>query len=332
MNANTAVTPKPETKITAKDSVFGDLFRNPKYLLQLYQALHPEDTETTEADIGTVTITNILLNQMYNDLGFMVGKDHPKLMILLEAQTIWSINIVIRIVMYLAKTWQEYIESHALNIYSSKKIDLPKPELYVIYTGTYKSGQEWISLADEFFSGDDTFLDVKVKVIYNGEDGDIINQYVIFTKVFNEQVKQLGRTRKAVLETIRICKDRNVLREYLEDREKEVIDIMMTLFDQEHALELYGNEIRSEGKAEGMAEGKAEGMAEGIIKGRSEGMAEGLVKGKAEGRVEGELKKAQEMAFVMREKGFHDDTIAEILKVGVDVVHQWLAEPSPLPQ
>ena len=61
-------------------------------------------------------------------------------------------------------------------------------------------------------------------------------------------------------------------------------------------------------------------------------MAEGLVKGKGEGRVEGELKKAQEMAFVMREKGFHDDTIAEILKVGVDVVHQWLAEPSPLPQ
>lgn len=253
MNANTADTPKPETKITAKDSVFRDLFRNSKYLLQLYQALHPEDTETTESDIGTVTITNILLNQMYNDLGFMVGKDHPKLMILLEAQTIWSINIVIRIVMYLAKTWQEYIESHALNIYSSKKIDLPKPELYVIYTDTYKSGQEWISLADEFFSGDDTFLDVKVKVIYNGEDGDIINQYVIFTKVFNEQVKQLGRTRKAVLETIRICKDRNVLREYLEDREKEVIDIMMTLFDQEHALELYGNEIRVEAETKGEA-------------------------------------------------------------------------------
>ena len=94
---------------------------------------------------------------------------------------------------------------------------------------------------------------IQVKVIYNGEDGDIINQYVIFTKVFNEQVKQLGRTRKAVLETIRICKDRNVLREYLEDREKEVIDIMMTLFDQEHALELYGNEIRVEAETKGEA-------------------------------------------------------------------------------
>lgn len=30
---------------TAKDSVFCDLFRDKRYLLQLYQALHPEDTE-----------------------------------------------------------------------------------------------------------------------------------------------------------------------------------------------------------------------------------------------------------------------------------------------
>ena len=35
-------------KYTAKDSVFTTLFRDKKYLLQLYRALHPEDTETTE--------------------------------------------------------------------------------------------------------------------------------------------------------------------------------------------------------------------------------------------------------------------------------------------
>lgn len=61
-------------------------------------------------------------------------------------------------------------------------------------------------------------------------EGDIINQYVIFTKVCNEQVKLYGRTKKALLETIRICKDRNVLKEYLESREKEVMDIMMVLY------------------------------------------------------------------------------------------------------
>ena len=45
-----------KAKKTTKDSVFRDLFENPTYLLQLYQALHPEDTEVTEEQISRVTI------------------------------------------------------------------------------------------------------------------------------------------------------------------------------------------------------------------------------------------------------------------------------------
>ena len=50
-------------------------------------------------------------------------------------------------------------------------------------------------------------------VVYESDTDDIINQYIIFCKVFNEQTKQQGMTRKAVTETICICKNRNVLRE-----------------------------------------------------------------------------------------------------------------------
>ena len=50
-------------------------------------------------------------------------------------------------------------------------------------------------------------------------------------------------TQKAVTETIRICKDRNVLREYLLDREKEVVTIMMSLFDEEQIMKSF---IKSE--------------------------------------------------------------------------------------
>ena len=50
-------------------------------------------------------------------------------------------------------------------------------------------------------------------------------------------------TQKAVTETIRICKDRNILREYLLDREKEVVTIMMSLFDEEQILKSF---IKSE--------------------------------------------------------------------------------------
>lgn len=70
-------------KRTAKDSVFTDLFQDPKYLIQLYHALHPEDQDVTVESISNVTIKNILLDQCYNDLGVCIG---DKLVILVEAQ------------------------------------------------------------------------------------------------------------------------------------------------------------------------------------------------------------------------------------------------------
>lgn len=54
------------------------------------------------------------------------------------------------------------------------------------------------------------------------------------------------------METIRICKDQDVLKEYLQRHEKEVVSIMMTLFDQEYAVERYGDEREME-KAKDMA-------------------------------------------------------------------------------
>ncbi|MCI8408421.1 MAG: hypothetical protein HFJ09_04000 [Lachnospiraceae bacterium] len=76
-------------------------------------------------------------------------------------------------------------------------------------------------------------------MIYDGKEGDIINQYVVFTKVYSEQIATYGRTRRAILESIRICKDKNVLKEYLEGREKEVVDIMMVLYDEQEVMRSY---------------------------------------------------------------------------------------------
>ena len=48
--------------------------------------------------------------------------------------------------------------------------------------------------------------------------------------------KKYGRVPEAIQETIRICKDRNLLKEYLENRENEVISMMITLFDEEQIM------------------------------------------------------------------------------------------------
>ena len=70
------------------------------------------------------------------------------------------------------------------------------------------------------------------------------------------------------METIRICRNRNILKEYLESREKEVIDIMMALFDQQKALEQYLEQYGNEREQKGFAKGEQKGEQKGEIKER----------------------------------------------------------------
>ncbi len=228
----------PKYKI--KDSVFTNLFQDKKYLLQLYKALHPEDCNVTEDEIADVTIKHILVDADYNDLGFSIGN---RLMILVESQSTWTLNIIIRALMYLIQTYHDYFKRTNQNLYGSKKVNVPIPELYVIFTGERKNIPDTISLSKEFFGKAKSAIDAEIKVLYQENENNIIGQYIIFSKVYNEQRKLYGNTKQTVIETIRICKDRNVLKEYLESKEQEVVDIMMTLFDDEQILKAYAKDI-----------------------------------------------------------------------------------------
>ena len=140
---------------------------------------------------------------------------------------------------------------------------MPKPELYVIFIGNKGCKPDKIFLSKEFFEGADVDLEIKARVIYESEKDDIINQYIVFCKVFNEQTKQYGMTQEAVRETIRICKNRNVLGEYLQSKEKEVVTMMMSLFDEEQIMEMH---IKSERRE--AVEKAAREAAEKLIKKR----------------------------------------------------------------
>ena len=195
-----------------------------------------------------MTIQNVLTDDLYNDLGFRNG---DRMMILVESQSTWSVNIIIRVLLYLAQTWNEHIEETKQNRYGSRKLELPRPEFYVIFTGERQEKPEYLNLSKEFFDGKKGFLEARVKMLYGDGNGDIISQYVNFTKIYQEQARLLGRTVEAVRETIRICKDKDVLKEYLSAHEKEVVSIMMALFDQEKAVEQFGYEKKQEGREEG---------------------------------------------------------------------------------
>ena len=210
------------------------MFEDKKYLLQMFQTLHPEMSDVTEDDLEIITMRPILLDLPYNDLSFM-AKD--KLMIFVEAQSTWTENILLRLLMYYAQTLKEYIEEHGHDVYHSKKVPIGEPEFYVVFSGDRKKSKSKISLKKDFFEKTGCKIDLEAKVIYQEDKNNIIGQYIIYCHVFDEQREKWGNVKKAVEETIRICKDEGVLKDYLTSREKEVVEIMNILFDQEYAME-----------------------------------------------------------------------------------------------
>ena len=249
-----------------KDSIFRNLFSQPQYLLELHKTLHKEDTDIKEDDLSIITLETVIINDIYNDLGYVVN---DKLLILIEAQTTWSPNILLRSFLYLAKTYQNILTEQAANLYGTTKAQIPTPELFVIFTGDKKNKPDTITLQDEFFNGKASCLDLRIKVIYPSESNDIISQYIQFCQIFTQEVKTNSYSKSTIKRIIEKCKSRNILREYLTEKEKEVQNIMEDLFDQEEILKRALNEKVREGRAEGEAKGKLDTLKslvkEGLI-------------------------------------------------------------------
>ena len=241
-----------KTKRKSKDSVFVNLFENVENVLRLYKELHPEDEQVTVDDIQIQTIKSVLVNTLYNDLGFIV-KD--KFVMLVEAQSAWNPNMTLRMLFYLAETYRRYLAETVQSEHSSSKVKIPKPELYVVYSGERKC-PEVVSFSDTFFGGESP-VELKVRVL-NEVDMTIYGQYIGFCKVFDEQRKIHQDSIRCAKETIRVCIEKGYLVSYLQEHEKEVVDMMSELFDEEYQRAAYNRASNKEAIAIGRAEGKAE--------------------------------------------------------------------------
>ena len=244
----------PELKHTVKDSVFSYIFRQPENIRELYCALHPEDTDIRDEDCRLVTLENILTSGMINDLAVLVRNT---LIILIEAQSTYSVNISLRVLLYLAKTYKEYVEEHEYNLYSTKPVSIPRPELYMVYVGEPRELPEELRLST-LYGGGGGDVEVRIRVLKNTGRNNIIDQYIRFCEICGQQRRAHGNTEKAIREILRICRKENILMPFLMLREKEVQDIMITLFDEEYISKMYKRDLLSQGREEGRQEVLAE--------------------------------------------------------------------------
>ena len=252
----------PSGNRKARDTVFRALFRQKEYVLELYRALCPDDTTATVDDLKIITLENVLAIREYNDLGFLI---RDKLMILVEAQSTWSDNMIVRMLLYWLIELQQYIERNDIDLFSTRPIDLPMPELFVIFTGERRDKPDTISLNEKLWGGKWSG-DILLNVIYDGKGHDMIQQYVRFTKILTEEARRTPLDlRSAVERTIKRCKDEGILAAFLADHEAEVHNTMQ-IFTDEFVERAMKSSAYREGERRGIALGERRGMELGTLK------------------------------------------------------------------
>ena len=272
-----------------KDSVFTKLFSDPKYAFELYKTIHPEDTSSTESMLDIITLENIFTNGLYNDLGILLEN---RLMIFVEAQSSWNANMSIRTLFYISQTYEKYIKLKDLDVMSYNSIKIPKPEVYVIFTGERKEKPEFQYLSSHFIDfseNDDKAIEVKVKMIYNYNNDNVVGQYIKFCKIFDEQMHLFPQDKRiAIKRTLEICLEKKVLVDFLKKNESEVNTIMKDfIFNEKLLNKIHIESEKRIAREQGLAEGRAEGREAGLAEGREAGLAEGREAGLAEGREAG---------------------------------------------
>ena len=249
-----------------KSSVFTTLFGTEEKILELYSAIEGK-SYPKEAEVKINTLQNALFLDRLNDVSFTI---EDKLVVLIEHQSTINANMPLRALLYIARLYEQMIESKS--VYRKDLVKIPTPEFIVLYNGTDEyPDKQTLKLSDAFKARErkpELELTVKVFNINKGRNEEIAKRsktlrgYAFFIDRIRENIKSGMDKQGAIVESVRYCIANNILRSYLEKYGAEVANMLFVEFNMDDALRIAREEGLAKGLAKGLAEGKAEGKAE----------------------------------------------------------------------
>ena len=247
-----------------KDSVFVDFFSEDRTaktnFLALYNALHGTDYQST-AILKNIRLKQVLYMSFANDVSYLVDN---KIIVLAEHQSTINPNMPIRCLEYIARLYEQFYKSKEK--YSRKQVAIPTPEFYVFYNGKepYR-GDSLLKLSDSFTQTHDEYaLELSVKVVNINYDktNEILKlckplkQYSLFVDAVRRNIavdKEHG-FEKAIKE----CIQNDILREYLQRKSKEVLNMLIGEYDYDTDIAVQREESFDMGRLEGSLQAKLE--------------------------------------------------------------------------
>ena len=240
-----------------QDTVFRAYMNDVDRLRDVAGALHGR-TYTSVERVRIVTLDGTFLSQMKNDISFLLAGRH---LVFMEHQSTLNQNMPLRCLYYICEQLRQYIPAKSL--YQNKQIPLPRPEFHVFYTGSKDTLEtEQMRLSDAYMEGEgDIHLELKVtfhNIAYGSEKTLLrmsrpLHDYSFFLNCIKTNIAGGMERVQAICEAMRYCMEHDVMKEFLQEHESEVIDMVNFEWNQKDFEEA----VREEGRAKGREEEKS---------------------------------------------------------------------------
>lgn len=235
------------TKIKAqreyKDRLFKLIFREKKDLLELYNAINQTDYQNPE-EIQINTLEDVVYLGMKNDLSFLLRNE----LNLYEHQSTYSPNLPLRGLFYFADLYRGIVGT-SKDIYSSKAIELPMPRFIVFYNGTKEEPERKELALSELFQKTESrqkpCLECTVTLlnINLGKNQKLMEkcrrlyEYAQLIAKIRAKLANKLSIADAVDQAVLECIEEGILADILRKHREEVVDMLLTEYDEEFHIQ-----------------------------------------------------------------------------------------------
>ena len=260
-----------------KDSVFVDLFsedeKAKENFLSLYNALHNTHLPLS-CPVENIRLDNVMYMNIINDVSCLVDN---KIIVLAEHQSTINENMPLRFLQYIARLYEK-LQAPA-DRYLRKLSKIPTPEFYVFYNGLEDYPEStMLKLSDAFMTKLDTLpleLEVKVYNINKSKGSEVLSrcktldEYSLFVEEVRVQTQR--DPENGFTNAVKICIEKGILKEYLQRKSREVINMLLAEYDYDTDIAVQREESLRIGIQQGIKQGLQQGIQQGIQQGFSDG-------------------------------------------------------------
>ena len=232
-----------------KDRLYKMIFNDKSELLKLYNAIN--GTHYDDPTMLTITtLDNAIYMTMENDLSFIIDMR----LALYEQQSTVNPNLPLRFLMYIADIYSAYVKD--MNIYSSKKLQIPLPSFVIFYNGVQSQPDKSEFLLSELFhpTTDEPALELKAVMlnINKGHNQELMNachtlrdysEYVARIRTYSGKMPLADAVEKTITE----CIQENILQDFLLKNRAEAKAMSIYEYDEEKTMRMFRKETLEDG-------------------------------------------------------------------------------------